>query len=142
MQLNLKTDYALRMLMSLAAHDDVLSIEWIADRYDISRNHLAKVAQDLVSAGFVVSQRGRGGGLRLARPAKEINVGEVVRRLENFAGFVTCLGGRDECVIDGTCGLKSALSGALEAFLTHLDQFTLEEITGQREKLLARLASA
>ena len=82
MQLNLRTDYALRMLMALAATDRTLSIDWIAQRYAISRNHLAKVAQDLAAAGFVDTQRGRGGGLRLARPAADINVGAVVRSLE------------------------------------------------------------
>lgn len=139
MQLNLRTDYALRMLMALAAKDEVVSIDWLADHYDISRNHLAKVAQELVAAGYVESLRGRGGGLRLARPPAEINVGKVVRRLENLTGFVACMGGREDCVIDGACGLKPALAGALEAFLTHLDQFDLAQITASQSRLLRRL---
>ena len=139
MQLNLRTDYALRMLMALAATDRTLSIDWIAQRYAISRNHLAKVAQDLAAAGFVDTQRGRGGGLRLARPAAEINVGAVVRSLEHFDGFVACMGGKAECMIDGACGLKPALAGALEAFLTHLDGFTLADIAADRTRLLDRL---
>lgn len=140
MQLNLRTDYALRMLMTLAAKDEVLSIDWMADRHAISRNHLAKVAQDLASAGFVETQRGRGGGVRLARPPSEINVGAVVRCLENITGFVACMGGKENCVIDGACGLKPALSGALEAFMAHLDQFDLSQITGQRNRFLSQLA--
>lgn len=140
MQLNLRTDYALRMLMALAAKDKVLSIDWIADHYKISRNHLAKVAQDLAGAGYVVTQRGRGGGLRLARPPAQINVGEVVRSLENITGFVSCMGGAEVCVIDGACGLKPALAGALEAFLEHLDQYDLAKITGSQTRLLRQLA--
>ncbi len=128
------------MLMALAAKDDVVSIDWLADHYDISRNHLAKVAQELVAAGYVASLRGRGGGLRLAQPPAEINVGEVVRRLENLTGFVACMGGKENCTIDGACGLKPALAGALEAFLTHLDQFDLAQITGEQHRLLSRLA--
>jgi Rrf2 family nitric oxide-sensitive transcriptional repressor len=139
MQLNLRTDYALRMLMALAAKDEVVSIDWMADHYDISRNHLAKVAQDLVAAGYVVSLRGRGGGLRLARPPAEINVGDVVRSMENLTGFVACMGGKEKCVIDGACGLKPALAGAIEAFLTHLDQFDLAQITASQARLLQRL---
>ncbi|UYH54876.1 Rrf2 family transcriptional regulator [Qipengyuania sp. SS22] len=139
MQLNLRTDYALRMLMALAAKDEVVSIDWMADHYDISRNHLAKVAQDLVAAGYVVSLRGRGGGLRLARPPAEINVGDVVRSMENLTGFVACMGGKEKCVIDGACGLKPALAGAIEAFLTHLDQFDLAQITVSQARLLQRL---
>ena len=139
MQLNLRTDYALRMLMALAATDRTLSIDWIAQRYAISRNHLAKVAQDLAAAGFVDTQRGRGGGLRLARPAADINVGAVVRALENLDGFVAYMGGKAECAINGACGLKPALSGALEAFLAHLDGFTLADIAADRTRLLDRL---
>ena len=139
MQLNLRTDYALRMLMALASKEELLSIDWLADHYDISRNHLAKVAQELVAAGYVESVRGRGGGLRLAQPPREINVGQVVRRLENFRGFVACMGGKEHCVIDGACGLKPALAGALEAFLTHLDQFDLSQITTSKSGLLERL---
>lgn len=132
MQLSLRTDFALRMLMALATRKELASIDWIADQYDISRNHLAKIAQDLAARGFVETVRGRNGGLRLARPPSEINVGDVVRKLENIDGFVACMGGKAECTIDGLCGLKPALSGALQAFLEHLDQFTLAQITDQR----------
>ncbi|MXP09694.1 RrF2 family transcriptional regulator [Pseudoblastomonas halimionae] len=141
MQLNLRTDYALRMMMALAASEDTLSIDWIAEHYGISRNHLAKVAQDLAAAGFIETQRGRGGGLRLARPPAQINVGAVVRTLEHFDGFVACMGGKADCVIDGVCGLKPALAGALEAFLAHLDRHTLADIVADRHAVLRRLAA-
>lgn len=142
MQLSLKTDYALRMLMALAAEEGLLSIDAIADRYAISRNHLAKVAQHLHAAGFLDTVRGRNGGLILARTPEAINVGAVVRELEQMEGFVACMGGSAQCVIDGLCGLKPALGGALEAFLAHLDGFTLADITSNRSALIKRLAAA
>ena len=142
MQLSLKTDYALRMLMALAATDDLLSVERVADIYDISRNHLAKVAQHLAGAGYVETVRGRGGGLRLAMPVEAINVGAVVRDLERLEGFVACMGGETGCTIDGVCGLKPALAGALEAFLAHLDGYTLADITANRHALFDRLRVA
>lgn len=114
----------------------MVSIDWIADHYDISRNHLAKAAQDLAAVGFVATQRGRGGGLRLARPPSQINVGDFVRTLENTTGFVACMGGEPDCDVEGVCGLKPALSGALEAVLAHLDQFDLAQITRSRHRLL------
>src|SRR5690348_12966751 len=80
MQLNLQTDYALRVLMALAVSKRQLSVDDIARRYGISRNHLAKVAGLLQAAGFVQTFRGRGGGMRLARPPEEIIVGDVVRQ--------------------------------------------------------------
>lgn len=139
MQLTLKTDYALRILMALASTDDVLSVDWLAAHYRISRNHLAKVAQALTAAQLVTTTRGRSGGMRLARPPAEINVGAVVRSFERFEGFVACMGGEEACVIEGACGLKPALGGALEAFLSHLDRFTLADIARRPAAIRERL---
>ncbi|MXO58667.1 Rrf2 family transcriptional regulator [Altererythrobacter salegens] len=139
MQLSLHTDYALRVLMALAATNRQLSVEDIARRYDISRNHLAKVAQRLQTEGYVETFRGRGGGMRLARPANEIRAGEVVRRFETLDSFVGCFTAGTGCAVNGLCALKPALAGALEAFLVHLDQFTLDELVPDADKFARRL---
>ena len=139
MQLSLHTDYALRILMALAASEEQLSVDWIARHYGISRNHLAKVAQGLQNEGLVHTFRGRGGGMRLARPPSEVNVGAVVRRFEALDSFVACMPGGPGCVINGACGLKPALAGAIKAFLAHLDQYSLADIVGRRDMLLKRL---
>lgn len=139
MQLSLHTDYALRILMALAASDEQLSVDWIARHYGISRNHLAKVAQGLQSEGLVDTFRGRGGGMRLAREASDIRVGDVVRRFESLDGFISCMPGGSGCAINGACGLKPALGGAIDAFLTHLDEFSLADITRKPKRLLRRL---
>lgn len=141
MQLSLHTDYALRVLLLLGATGTQSTIDDIASRYAISRNHLAKVVQALQAEGMVQTTRGRGGGLHLARTPEQINVGDLVRRLERFEGFVSCMGGRPDCSIDGLCRLKPALAGALEAFLAHLDRFTLADLLSNRQQaLLERLA--
>jgi Rrf2 family transcriptional regulator, nitric oxide-sensitive transcriptional repressor len=144
MQMSLHTDYALRVLMLLGASRAQMTIDEIARRYAISRNHLAKVVQALQAEGLVDTQRGRGGGLRLAQEPEAINIGMVVRRLERFEGFVTCMGTSGaECSIDGACRLKPALAGALEAFLLHLDRYTLADLlAGQRSALLNALSVA
>lgn len=139
MQLTLKTDYALRILMALASTDDVLSVDWLAAHYGISRNHLAKVAQQLAAAQLVTTTRGRSGGMRLARPPAEVNVGAVVREFERFEGFVACMGGEEPCAIEGACGLKPALGGALEAFLAHLDRYTLADIARRKNAIRGKL---
>jgi Rrf2 family nitric oxide-sensitive transcriptional repressor len=139
MQLNLQTDYALRVLMALAAGDRQSSVDEIARQYGISRNHLAKVAQKLQSEGLVVTFRGRGGGMRLARPAEQIVVGDVVRRFENLDGFVACFPGGGGCAVNGLCALKPALGGALEAFLSHLDGYRLSDLVPDRAAFLQRL---
>ncbi len=140
MQLSLQTDYALRTLMTLAAADSQLTVDWIASRYDISRNHLAKVAQRLQSDGYVQTTRGRNGGMRLARPADQINVGELVRNFENLQAFVGCMDGGPGCAINAACGLKPVLAGALDQFLSHLDNFTVADITGKPSTLIEQLS--
>jgi Rrf2 family nitric oxide-sensitive transcriptional repressor len=136
MQLSLHTDYALRVLMLLGGSGTQWTIDDIAAWYGVSRNHLAKVVQALQAEGLVETLRGRGGGLRLARDPVQINIGHVVRKLERFDGFVSCMGSGADCTISGNCQLKPALAGALEAFLGHLDGFTLADHVKQNGKHL------
>jgi Rrf2 family transcriptional regulator, nitric oxide-sensitive transcriptional repressor len=140
MRLSLQTDYALRTLMFLAAKEGHHSIGDIARAYGISKNHLMKVAQRLTAEGFVDSVRGRSGGLKLARPASDLNVGAVVRILEDTGAFVECFdAATNSCIVTPVCGLRHVLAGALEAFAGHLDQFSVADLVpdaeGFREKL-------
>ncbi|HTQ70336.1 MAG TPA: Rrf2 family transcriptional regulator, partial [Acidocella sp.] len=91
MRLTRFTDYAVRVMLYLAAHEDRLcSIAEIAKSYGISQNHLMKVVSDLAGAGYVQSLRGRGGGIRLARAATDINIGQMVRHTEGKVDLVGC----------------------------------------------------
>jgi Rrf2 family nitric oxide-sensitive transcriptional repressor len=139
MQLSLHSDYALRVLMALAAGDRQLSVDEIARRYGISRNHLAKVAHRQQIERYVTTYRGRGGGMRLARPANENIVGEVVRRFENLESFVGCFASGSGCAVNGLCALKPALGGAVDAFLAHLDGFRLTDLIPDRPAFIERL---
>ncbi|VAV94681.1 Nitrite-sensitive transcriptional repressor NsrR [hydrothermal vent metagenome] len=133
MRLTTQTDYALRMLMYLATQDGSRTIDEIASAYDISRNHLMKVAQRLAANDFIISQRGRGGGLTLAREPAEINIGAVIRMMENTDQFVECqMGSSNGCIITPVCGLQHMIRDAVDAFLNHLDQFTLEDALASR----------
>ncbi|WP_417593513.1 RrF2 family transcriptional regulator [Parasphingorhabdus sp.] len=133
MRLSVHTDYALRTLMYLAANDGHHSITEIARRYDISKNHLMKVAQRLVAEGFVESVRGRSGGLLLGQPADTINVGTVVRTFEDYGTFVECFDrAGNGCVVTPVCGLRHVLSDGVEAFLQHLDGFTVADLVGDK----------
>ncbi len=129
MRLSSFTDYGLRVLMRLAgAPGEAISTGQIADEFAISRHHLAKVVQDLGRGGFVVSKRGRNGGLRLARSAQTITVGEVVRYLEQRFAIAECFqadGGA--CVLKPLCRLKPRLAAAREAFMADLDRSTVAD---------------
>ena len=142
MRLNLQTDYALRLLSKLAAlSDEPATITAISERYGISKNHMMKVASALTRAGVVESVRGRHGGLRLARPADAIRIGDVVRLMENDFALVECFG-TDEgrCLITSACRLKGVLGEALAAFLSVLDRYTLEDLTRRNAPLSALLS--
>jgi Rrf2 family nitric oxide-sensitive transcriptional repressor len=132
MKLTLFTDYALRVLLYLAARPDRLcSIGEIARAYGISQNHLMKVANELARSGYVNSVRGRSGGLRLAKPPEEINVGSVIRHTEDGFDLVDCA----SCVIAPACGMTGVLKEALSAFLAVLDRYALADLMTQREDL-------
>lgn len=135
MRLTLHTDYSLRLLMGLALEPErQQTIADLAQRYRISRNHMMKVAMTLANAGFVESSRGRRGGLRLARPASAISLGEVVRAVEDSASFVECFDrASNTCIVAPGCRLKSVLHEALAAFLGTLDRYTLADLVEPRE---------
>lgn len=130
MRLTRYTDYAMRVLLYLGARPDALcSIAEIARAYGISQNHLMKVVNELGRAGYVASARGRFGGVRLARPAAEINVGEVVRRMEDDFALVDCA----TCILAPRCGLACVLAEALAAFMAVLDRHSLADLLAKRE---------
>jgi len=129
MYLTQHTDYALRVLIYLGANGDrLVTIAEVSERFDVSRSHLMKVANQLVREGFVDGLRGKGGGLRLARAPAEINVGAVVRCMERGMNLVECFGSDSHCLLTPNCRLKGVLGKALEAFLGTLDQVSLADL--------------
>lgn len=129
MRLTRYTDYAIRVLLYLGRQPGRLRpIGEIARAYGISQNHLMKVVNDLVNAGYLESVRGRNGGIRLARPADAINIGAVVRHTEDDFDLVGC--GR--CIIGSACGLTDALDEAVDAFMTVLDRYSLADIMARK----------
>ena len=140
MQLDKFTDYALRVLMTLAVRaPDRVTTSHIAATYGISENHLSKVATQLAREGFVVSERGRTGGLTLARAAERIRVGDVVRAMKRNYPVVECFGPDKSCLILPACGLREPLAQAQEAFFAALDRYTLADVTRSRRALAALL---
>jgi Rrf2 family nitric oxide-sensitive transcriptional repressor len=133
MRLTRYSDYAMRVLLYLAARPDRLcSISEIARAYGISQNHLMKVVHDLGKAGYVASARGRSGGIRLAVPMSDIRVGTVLRHTEDGFDLVDC----PNCMLSPACGLSSAFDEALAAFMAVLDGYTLADLMGRRKEML------
>ncbi len=137
MRLTVHTDYAIRTLIFLAIHEDKLAtISDISEQYQISKNHMMKVAQELVHHKFVISERGRNGGLRLARPPAEINLGEVIQKMEADFYLVSCLDpDKNNCKIIGNCGAQSIMHEAIAAFIAVFRQYSLEDAVINENRL-------
>lgn len=136
MNITQHTDYALRVLIYAGSHPErLVTIKEIAEGFDISRTHLMKVVTALVTAGYLEGLRGKGGGLRLARPAVEVSVGEVVRRMERGFELVECFGADNHCVLAPTCRLRHTLGAALDAFFATLDAVTLADLLDTNPKV-------
>ncbi|TDL81632.1 Rrf2 family transcriptional regulator [Palleronia sediminis] len=141
MQLDKFTDYALRVMMTLAVKSpDRVSVSEIATIFGLSENHLAKIASRLSREGFATAVRGRNGGLTLARPADEITVGAIVRAMMRGNAVVECFGSDRSCLILPACGLRTPLARAQEAFFRTLDDYTLADITASKRDLATLLA--
>ena len=143
MQLTSYTDYGLRVLIYLACADDGATVAEIADQYGISRNHLVKVVHRLSQLGYILTERGRFGGIRLANPPKDIRLGQVVRDLETTRAIVECFSPEtNTCPIAPVCGLKGVLARAEAAFQQVLDEHTLADVIVDRSVLSAILLPA
>ena len=142
MRLTLHTDFAIRTLIYLALKQDrLVTISDISTQYDISKNHMMKVAQELVHHGFVISERGRNGGLRLARLPEDINLRDVIEKMEPDLNLVSCLDPvNNGCKIIGGCGVQRIMFEARDQFLSVLGKYTLADSIPNESKLKALIA--
>jgi Rrf2 family nitric oxide-sensitive transcriptional repressor len=140
MRLKLYTDYGLRTLITLAlAPAQPQTAASISAAHGISRHHLVKIMARLAELGYVSTARGKGGGVRLARPAEQISIGQVVRDLEEDPGVLPCMNEETiHCVVAPACQLRGFLGEATAAFFSTLDRYTLKDAVRQRAPM-ARL---
>ena len=121
MRLNKSTGHAVRILVYCAkSEDELVKVAEIARRLDITQQNTFKIVHLLNKGGFLGSVRGRNGGVRLARPAAKIRIGDIVRSIE-----LTGTGGKAP---GQDTGLNEIVDDALEAFISVLDQHTLADM--------------
>lgn len=139
MQLTRHSDYALRVLVFLGLRAGrPVTVRDVSRYFGVSHHHLVKVVQRLADGGFVLSRRGRGGGVTLARDAHHINLADVVRHTEPELGLVECQrSGAPKCRIQGPCTLEGILASALTRFFDELDGYTLADVLVPMAKVLA-----
>lgn len=138
MRLTQWTDFTLRVLMYCAACQErtqPVTISEIAESHGISRSHLTKIVQELAARGWLETTRGRGGGMRLLKPANEICLGEVVRATETDFAMVECFDpALNQCRLSTHCRLKGVLNQATLSYLAVLDGITLADLVAPTKK--------
>lgn len=121
MDLNTKGRYAVMAMADLAKFGgvDAVPLSAVAERQHLSLSYLEQIFLHLRRAGLVESARGRAGGYRLGRPAREINVAEIMHAVEEETRMTRCTEstpclGEERCL---THNLWHALGERIEAFL-------------------------
>lgn len=136
MNLTQYTDFSLRTLMFLAVAERSSTISEVASAFGISRNHLVKVVHRLAKQEFIISTRGKSGGIALARSPHRIRIGDVVRAMEPRFRLAECFDAEtNRCPITPVCRLTGVLREAEAAFLAVLNQYTLHDVVTNRDAL-------
>jgi Rrf2 family nitric oxide-sensitive transcriptional repressor len=136
MRLALQTDYALRTLLYLAMAGERASIGQVAGFYKISRDHVAKVVNQLNRLGYVRSIRGIGGGIELARQPAEIRIGDVILAFEGNMHLLECVARDNMCVIQPGCGLRTVLAEAERLQMDYLNSVRLSDVLRPGQSLV------
>ena len=139
MRLARMTDYAIRLLMYVAQRPERLcTIAEVASAYGISQTHLMKITNQLALDGWLETTRGKGGGIRLARPPSAVVLGDVVRTMEPDFFIVECFATGHSCMLHGNCKLTGVMDGALRSFMDYLDDHTLADVLPPPESASVR----
>lgn len=139
MQLTRFTDYGLRTLMYVAARsEDLTSVKEVAEHYGISRNHLVKVVHRLSQLGYIETTKGKGGGIKIAKDAEKLRLGDLIKQLEPNMNMVECFDAKtNTCRITGSCQLKHYLFEAMQNFINTMNKYTLADTVQNKELLFA-----
>ena len=105
----------------------------IAEKINAPKNYLGKILQQLSRDGLLVSQKGLGGGFRLARAPKDISLHDVVEPIDQINRWTGCILGRDTCSEDNPCPIHNHWKQVKEAYLSLLDETTIADLA-ERQK--------
>lgn len=136
MMISTRGRYALRVMIELARQEGYVALKDVAHRQDISEKYLEAIMKKLVGKGLVSGVRGKGGGYRLAKPAEECTVGEILRATENSLSPVSCQGlGEEGCPRGEKCPtlpMWQELNGLIQDYF---DRTTLAHLAEKARQL-------
>ena len=130
MQISKFTDYAFRALIYLARNRaENTTVDKLAEHLEVSEHHMKKVIHKLAKTEYIISTKGRNGGLKLGVEPIEINLGKVLISTEENLNLVECMNNPNLCpLMTSGCKLKGIFSKSLQSFVNELSQYTLEDI--------------
>lgn len=102
------------------------TIAELANELQVSENHAMKIVHFMAKQDWLITTRGRGGGIRMNPLTLKIPLGQIVHILQQDSQVVEC--NTPPCVLRKNCGLKGILDDAVEQFYASLDQYTLSEV--------------
>lgn len=138
MKLTKKGEYALRTLIQLGIAGevgrDVVSVSDLSESENLPYKFIENILQELRKHGYVESKRGKDGGARLAKPMKEITIGEVVRLIDGRLAPIGCASETDysrcTCPDETHCGLRMLMIDVRNSIARILDKYTLADVVG------------
>lgn len=135
MRLTKQTGHAIRILIDCTlAKDQLVKVADVSERLGVTKQNVFKIVHILSHAGFIAAVRGPNGGIRLAKPATSIRIGDVVRAIEVTRVQVEGGHGRKSPETD-PASINAMFDDALNAFISVLDQHTLAELAAQRSPI-------
>lgn len=133
LRISRETDYAVRVLLALARHapgERVLTRE-VREEMLIPKHIVGRVVARLAKGGFIESLRGRGGGIRLARPPQEINLREVVTFFERSFSISDCLESPEICPFTSACPVRRRWARLQNLVLRELESITFADLAAE-----------
>jgi Rrf2 family protein len=136
-RINRQTDYAIRVILALTKHGEeaILSTSQIQQEMLIPKRLSLRVVAELARGGFIITYPGRNGGLKLSRPAVEINLRQVVTHFESNFTISECLHGTDTCPFDNSCPVRCRWARLQALILQELESTTFEELAREADSL-------
>ena len=123
--------YALRVMIDLSQQDpdSYTPLKEIAARQEISEKYLENILKSLVTQGFILGLRGKGGGYRLTKAPEQYTVGDILRMTEDSLAPVSCLEpGAAACSRAAECRTLSLWNGLDKVINDYLDKYTLADL--------------
>ncbi|MDP2743703.1 MAG: Rrf2 family transcriptional regulator [Dehalococcoidia bacterium] len=135
MKLTRSTDFALRVLLSLAGSDRKVTNGELSRTLNLSPHHLYKIVQVLSRQGYLRTLPGRGGGVVLGRPPEEVSLLEVIELMEGPISLTDCLVNLEGCCLSRNCLLKGKMEMAQERMRDVFRSTTIRDLVGEKGRM-------